>query len=159
MINEKPNSSVARKWKRRAREGLPKIVLNEDSISQFPHRDVEDNNVRFVVDNVEVVESQLSFLSKASGGWPKAITGAMSIIAWNCQGIEHPKVVQALCELCFKYRPSIVFLMESKNKKGYMESNAKLTISDSLENFIDTVIQLDGNNVLACNFPLWMPLS
>ncbi|XP_074337072.1 uncharacterized protein LOC141674252 [Apium graveolens] len=45
----------------------------------------------------------------------------MSLIAWNCHGLANPRAVRLLKELNNLYRPSIIFLSETKCKKERVE--------------------------------------
>ncbi|XP_021593063.1 uncharacterized protein LOC110600514 [Manihot esculenta] len=38
----------------------------------------------------------------------------MRIICWNCRGVGNPRAVNAMADLVFYYKPSILFLMETK---------------------------------------------
>lgn len=40
----------------------------------------------------------------------------MNILAWNCQGLGAALTVRNLKEECFRIKPQIVFLMETKQK-------------------------------------------
>ncbi|KAK4270612.1 hypothetical protein QN277_019396 [Acacia crassicarpa] len=40
----------------------------------------------------------------------------MNILAWNCQGLGAALTVQNLKEVCFRKKPQLVFVMESKQK-------------------------------------------
>ncbi|XP_028101030.1 uncharacterized protein LOC114300341 [Camellia sinensis] len=51
-----------------------------------------------------------------STGWPEAATRAMLILSWNFQGMERPLTVQILKGLISTHCPTVVFLMETKNK-------------------------------------------
>lgn len=55
------------------------------------------------------------------GGWPSTAMRLMLILSWNCQGMARPLTVQILRGLCITHRPSIVFLMETKNKSGKLD--------------------------------------
>ncbi|KAH7856993.1 hypothetical protein Vadar_007799 [Vaccinium darrowii] len=46
----------------------------------------------------------------------------MLVLTWNCQGVGRTLTGQALGDLVRKNRPSILFLMESKNNKVKMET-------------------------------------
>lgn len=37
----------------------------------------------------------------------------MKILSWNCQGLGNPWRVRTLCDLCWRERPDLVFLMET----------------------------------------------
>jgi len=41
----------------------------------------------------------------------------MHILSWNCQGLGNPLTIQELRALVAQNRPSLVFLMETKNKE------------------------------------------
>lgn len=41
----------------------------------------------------------------------------MKILCWNCQGLGTPLTVQALRVLVTQERPSIIFIMETKNQE------------------------------------------
>ncbi|GLT48127.1 hypothetical protein SLA2020_217680 [Shorea laevis] len=45
----------------------------------------------------------------------------MKILSWNCQGLRQALTRRALNDLIFKHRPCLVFLMETKKKKQYLE--------------------------------------
>lgn len=49
----------------------------------------------------------------------------MKIISWNCQGLGNPLTIQELRALIALERPSLVFLMETKNKATMVESISK----------------------------------
>ncbi|KAH7864841.1 hypothetical protein Vadar_034499 [Vaccinium darrowii] len=58
------------------------------------------------------------------------------ILTWNCQGIGRTLTNQALGDLVRKNRPSIVFLMESKNNKVKMET-IRRTLGFDSSNYVD----------------------
>lgn len=41
----------------------------------------------------------------------------MKFLSWNCQGLGTPLTIQALRVLVTQERPSLVFLMETKNQE------------------------------------------
>lgn len=41
----------------------------------------------------------------------------MNLLSWNCQGLGSPLTIQALRVLVTQEKPSLVFLMETKNKE------------------------------------------
>jgi exonuclease III len=48
----------------------------------------------------------------------------MSVLSWNCRGIENYRTVQDLCQMVKEKRPGVVFLMETKlrsNKSTYLK--------------------------------------
>lgn len=45
----------------------------------------------------------------------------MRILSWNCQGLGPPLTVCHLKALCLKYKPGIVFLMETRQQSGSMD--------------------------------------
>lgn len=45
----------------------------------------------------------------------------MKILSWNCRGIGNPRAERALSRLIFKQDPDLVFLMETRKKKGEMQ--------------------------------------
>ena len=45
----------------------------------------------------------------------------MRIISWNCRGIGNPWSVRALHDMVRRWKPKIVFLMETKSKAKRME--------------------------------------
>ena len=45
----------------------------------------------------------------------------MITLVWNCRGLENPLSVRVLRELVQRWKPKIVFLMETKMKKHRME--------------------------------------
>lgn len=45
----------------------------------------------------------------------------MLIISWNCQRLGRPLTVQVLRGLCTTHRPSVIFLMETKNKRAKLD--------------------------------------
>ncbi|XP_028784258.1 uncharacterized protein LOC114740307 [Neltuma alba] len=45
----------------------------------------------------------------------------MIFITWNCQGLGASLAVRNLKEVCTKYRPSLVFLMETKKHQSYLK--------------------------------------
>lgn len=45
----------------------------------------------------------------------------MLIISWNCQGLGRPLIVQVLQGLCTTHRPSVIFLMETNNKRAKLD--------------------------------------
>ncbi|KAG5517160.1 hypothetical protein RHGRI_037799 [Rhododendron griersonianum] len=59
---------------------------------------------------------------KWARGWPETATPPMLILTWNCQGAGRPLTSQALGDMVRKNRPSILFLMETKNNKVKMET-------------------------------------
>ncbi|KAH7836079.1 hypothetical protein Vadar_032514 [Vaccinium darrowii] len=78
---------------------------------------------------------------------PELATGHMLILTWNCQGIGRTVTSQALGELVRKNRPSIVFLMETKNNKVKVE-----TIRRSLKFDFGFYVEPDG---LSGGLALW----
>ncbi|KAH7848443.1 hypothetical protein Vadar_002760 [Vaccinium darrowii] len=71
----------------------------------------------------------------------------MLILTWNCQGVGRTLTSQALGDLVRKNRPSIVFLMESKNNKVKLE-----TISNKLGFDNSSYVDPDG---LSGGLVLW----
>ncbi|KAG5531780.1 hypothetical protein RHGRI_026412 [Rhododendron griersonianum] len=65
------------------------------------------------------------------GGWPETATLPMLVLTWNCQGIGHTLTSQALGDLVRKNRPSIIFLMETKNNKAKLEAIRRCLKFDS----------------------------
>ncbi|KAJ1436189.1 Endonuclease/exonuclease/phosphatase [Sesbania bispinosa] len=60
---------------------------------------------------------------KGWGGEPKcAPPPAMSCLSWNCRGVAAPATIRELQQLCGKYKPSIVFLSETKAAKDKIEN-------------------------------------
>lgn len=45
----------------------------------------------------------------------------MNILSWNCQGLGTPLTVRELRALMAQFRPSLVFLMETKNKIEFVQ--------------------------------------
>lgn len=45
----------------------------------------------------------------------------MSLLAWNCRGLDNPRAVRFLEEIINQTRPSIVFLSEALVKKAKIE--------------------------------------
>lgn len=45
----------------------------------------------------------------------------MSIVVWNCQGLRAELTIPNLFDIGWKYRPNVVFLMETKNKKEWCD--------------------------------------
>lgn len=45
----------------------------------------------------------------------------MNILSWNCQGLGTPLTVRELRALMAQFRPSLVFLMETKNKSEFVQ--------------------------------------
>ena len=45
----------------------------------------------------------------------------MNIMTWNCQGLRSPRTVHELTKLIRKFKPHIIFLIETKRKKSEME--------------------------------------
>lgn len=41
----------------------------------------------------------------------------MKLLSWNCQGLGTPLTIQALRVLVTQERPSVIFLMETKNQE------------------------------------------
>jgi exonuclease III len=52
---------------------------------------------------------------------------AMTIISWNCQELETPRIIRDLSRLVKEKKPTLVFLMETKFcQKKLKESRCKL---------------------------------
>ncbi|KAM1743190.1 hypothetical protein ACFX12_013107 [Malus domestica] len=49
----------------------------------------------------------------------------MSIIFWNCQGLDNALIVQTLREMVRSHTPSLIFLMETKQKSCSMNQLRK----------------------------------
>ena len=45
----------------------------------------------------------------------------MSVLSWNCRGLGSPSTGRNLRFLCNKYKPSLVFLMETRVNNGTVE--------------------------------------
>ena len=45
----------------------------------------------------------------------------MNCISWNCRGLGQPRAVLELTEMVKKYSPSIIFLMETRSKEGFLK--------------------------------------
>ena len=54
-------------------------------------------------------------------------TRAMLTLFWNCQGAGRPQTIQRLIGLVQHHRPSLVFLIETKNKVKKMEAIRRRT--------------------------------
>ncbi|KAK8986463.1 hypothetical protein V6N11_010019 [Hibiscus sabdariffa] len=98
----------------------------------------------------------------------------MACLAWNVRGLGNKDTVRALRNLCFKYKTDIVFLSETKQKKGYLEkirtkfkmdnafyvdpvgiagglalwwkSDVKLSVLYHDNNTIDSIISINGED-------------
>ncbi|KAF2324629.1 hypothetical protein GH714_015753 [Hevea brasiliensis] len=71
----------------------------------------------------------------------------MNCISWNCQGFGQPLAVRALIELKRKYSPSMIFIMETKNKQRILES-ARKRLGFDKSHYVDLVDdKLDGSQV------------
>jgi hypothetical protein len=46
----------------------------------------------------------------------------MIVLSWNCQGLGNPRAVHTLCRLVRMKKPSLVFLMETKQACNALES-------------------------------------
>ena len=70
----------------------------------------------------------------------------MNCISWNCHGLGQTRAVLELTNLVKMYAPSIVFLMETKSREGYLK---KLCAKLHLENvFIVPRINTSGGLAL-----------
>jgi len=49
----------------------------------------------------------------------------MKILSWNCQGLGNPLTVQEIRALTAQERPTMVFLMETKNKETVVEKTKR----------------------------------
>ncbi|KAJ4832726.1 hypothetical protein Tsubulata_022476 [Turnera subulata] len=67
----------------------------------------------------------------------------MSILTWNCQGLGPPLTVSTLRELKCKHRPSIMFLMETKQDRNYLE-NLRFTLGYQHACYVDGVNTAGG---------------
>ena len=45
----------------------------------------------------------------------------MSLLSWNCRGLGNLRIVNALAKVVHKEEPIIVFLMETKLKKDWID--------------------------------------
>ncbi|KAK8483376.1 hypothetical protein V6N11_025576 [Hibiscus sabdariffa] len=45
----------------------------------------------------------------------------MDIVAWNARGLGNPNTTHALKDSLLKFKPSVVFLSETKKKRKYLE--------------------------------------
>ena len=45
----------------------------------------------------------------------------MSTLSWNCRGLGNPRTVQEIMDIVFAKKPKIIFLMEVKVGRAYME--------------------------------------
>jgi exonuclease III len=45
----------------------------------------------------------------------------MSLISWNCRGLENPWTVRDLCLMVKEKRPALLFLIETKSRKNKLE--------------------------------------
>ncbi|KAK9047151.1 hypothetical protein V6N11_053006 [Hibiscus sabdariffa] len=98
----------------------------------------------------------------------------MALLPWNIRGLGNKDTVQALKNVCFKYKSQIVFLSETKQKKRYPEkirmkmkmentfyvepdgivgglalwwsSDVKLSVLQYDKNFIDILISVNGES-------------
>ena len=55
------------------------------------------------------------------GGCSAALPGAMNSLSWNCRGLGNLRSVRALQDMVCRWKPKIVFLMETKSKIKWME--------------------------------------
>lgn len=47
---------------------------------------------------------------------------SMTAISWNCRGLRGPSTISQLKESIRNFQPGLVFLCETKNKKGFLNS-------------------------------------
>ncbi|GLT47333.1 hypothetical protein SLA2020_210380 [Shorea laevis] len=67
----------------------------------------------------------------------------MNLLSWNCQGLGQALTQRALNALLFKYSPCLVFLMETKKQKRYLERlRRKFAYSSSM--YVDPQGYLGG---------------
>ena len=45
----------------------------------------------------------------------------MNCLSWNCRGLGQPRAVLELTEMVKKYSLSIIFLMETRSKEGFLK--------------------------------------
>ena len=55
------------------------------------------------------------------GGCSTIPLSTMSLVSWNCQGLGNLRIVNALAKVMNKEEPIIVFLMETKLKKDWLD--------------------------------------
>ena len=67
----------------------------------------------------------------------------MVILGWNYQGVGRPLTIRALRELNKRYHPSVIFLMETKNKREALESSRR-KLRMNFSDYCDPVGQSGG---------------
>ena len=55
------------------------------------------------------------------GGCSATPLSTMSLLSWNCRGLGNLRIVNALAKVVNKEEPIIVFLMETKLKKDWLD--------------------------------------
>lgn len=68
----------------------------------------------------------------------------MSLLSWNCRGIGVPLTVKALRDLCRRYKPAVVFLIETKNKVQKMEKDRRKWFNKYSACYMDPAGQSGG---------------
>ncbi|KAK8507800.1 hypothetical protein V6N11_045982 [Hibiscus sabdariffa] len=67
----------------------------------------------------------------------------MALMAWNVRGLGNKQTVGALKNASFKFHPSIIFLSETKRKRGYLEKiKRKLKYDNSF--YVDLIGRAGG---------------
>ncbi|KAJ1415409.1 Zinc finger, CCHC-type [Sesbania bispinosa] len=85
---------------------------------------------------VERKRRQLEW-TKTSGGPYLAPPSAMSWIIWNCRGLGAASTIRELQDLCKVYKPSLLFLSETKaNSKKIEEDSLDIDVQAHSQNFI-----------------------
>ena len=70
----------------------------------------------------KVLFEELSRLIRDTGdGCFATLPRVMNSLSWNCRGLGNPRSVRALHDLVRRWKPKIVFLMETKSKIKRME--------------------------------------
>lgn len=65
------------------------------------------------------------------------------MISWNCQGLGSSLTIQTLKELIREHKPTIIFLMETKNSKNKLETLRTRIGMDNCE-YVDPIGHSSG---------------
>lgn len=73
----------------------------------------------------------------------------MSLLSWNCQGLGVTLIVRALKDIIRRYKPSLIFLMETRMEKKKLQKIQRSLPRFSNGWFVDPIDTSGGKRILS----------